>query len=122
MRRCIALIILCCLVSCSHPEKKTRNGELPSDSVLSRSQMTRLLTDLHLVEGALQLERNRGANMQALSQQYYQWLFSRYHISRKRFLANLDYYKKDPETFQKIYEDVVKELTDRAKKPPITKK
>ena len=37
-------------------------------------------------------------------------------MSARRFMDNLNYYKTDPENFSKMYEEVVKDLTDKAKK------
>ena len=122
MRCFISLILLCCLASCGHRKTETRLERLPADSVISRSQMIRLLVDLHLTEAALQLQRNRSGDIPMFSQEYFGWLYSRYHVTRKRFLANIDYYKQDPENFSKMYEEVLKELTGRWKKPLGSKK
>ena len=122
MRGFLALILFCCLVSCGNPKKTTLTGGLPADSIISRDQMVRIMVDLHLVEATLQLQRNKGKDTHLLTKEYYQWLYSRYHISRNRFMANLNYYKQDPENFGKIYELVLKELIHRSQKPPGSKK
>jgi hypothetical protein len=122
MRCLISLILLCCLVSCGSHKTDTRPEKLPPDSIISRDRMIRILVDLHLVEATIQLQRNKGKDIRLMTQENYQWLFSRYHISRDRFTANLDYYKQDPENFGKMYEIVVKELTDRWKRSSGSKK
>ena len=43
-------------------------------------------------------------------------------MSHQRFRDNLNYYKMDPENFSKMYEEVVKNLTDKANKPGRTGK
>ena len=116
MRYFIAIILICGLASCGHKKTDVRLDDFPADSLISRDQMIRIMVDLHLVEAALQLEKTRGGNMPVLTREYFGWLYSRYHVSRKRFQANIDYYKRNPEEFSKMYEEVVKELTIRWKK------
>ncbi|MCX6245662.1 MAG: DUF4296 domain-containing protein [Bacteroidetes bacterium] len=116
MRCFFGLILICCLASCGHKKADVNLGAFPADSLISRDQMIRVMVDLHLVEAALQLERNRGGKLPELTREYFSWLYSRYHVSRKRFQANIDYYKRNPEEFSKMYEEVVKELTNRWKK------
>ena len=122
MRCFISLILICCLVSCNSHKTEARLEKLPADSLISREKMIRILIDLHLVEATLQLQRNRGKDINLLTKEYYQWLYSRHHISKNRFMANFDYYSQDPEDFGKIYEIVLIELTDRWKKSAVSKK
>lgn len=115
MRSVIVFCLVCLSISCSGPKHEYPRG-LSSDSVISRGQMIRILVDVQLVEATLNLEKNRGKDIAHLTGNYYQWLFRKYHISDKRFRNNLDYYRSDPENFSKMYEEVVKNLTDQANK------
>jgi hypothetical protein len=117
MRPVILFCLVCFLVSCGGPKKEVLPGKLSADSIIPRSKMIRILVDVHLVEASLNFQRNRGVNVSQLTQTYYQWLYTRYHMSHQRFRDNLNYYKMDPENFSKMYEEVVKNLTDKANKP-----
>jgi hypothetical protein len=116
MRPFIIFCLLCFLASCGRSEKEMLPVRLATDSVIPRNKMIRILVDVHLVEASLNLQKGRGSNVSFLTQNYYQWLFTRYHISQQRFRDNLNYYKSDPESFSKMYDEVVKNLNDKAKK------
>ena len=117
MRFVIIFCLLSLLASCGGPKTELLPGKLSADSVIPRDEMIRVLVDVHLIEASLVLQRNRGGNNPLLTQNYYQWLCGKYHMSHQRFRDNLNYYKMDPKNFSKIYQEVVKNLTDQAKKP-----
>jgi hypothetical protein len=117
MRPVIIFCLFFLLASCGGPKAKLLPGKLSADSVIPRDEMIRILVDVHLIEASLVLQRNRGGNTPLLTQNYYQWLCGKYHMSHQRFRDNLNYYKMDPKNFSKIYQEVVKNLTDQAKKP-----
>jgi hypothetical protein len=119
MRPVIILCLFCFLVSCSGPQKELLPGRLSVDSVIPRDEMIRVLVDVQLVEASLNLQRNKGGNIPLLTQNYYQWLCRKYHMSHQRFRDNLNYYKMDPENFSKMYAEVLKNLTDKANKPGV---
>jgi exopolyphosphatase/pppGpp-phosphohydrolase len=54
--------------------------------------------------------------MPQLTREYYQWLYRKYHMSQRRFKDNLNYYEMDPENFSKMYEEVLKNLTEKSAK------
>ena len=117
MRLVIIFCLLCFLASCGGPKKELLPGRLSADSVFPRDEMIRILVDVHLVEASLNLQKDRRGNVPLLTQNYYQWLYRKYHISHQRFRDNLNYYKMDTENFSKMYEKVVKNLNDKANKP-----
>ena len=95
---------------------------LSADSVFTRDEMINVLVDVHLIEASLVYQRNHGGNIPQLTQSYYYWLYKKYHMSQQRLKGNLDYYKMDPKNFSKMYQEVIKTLTDQTKKPEIVKK
>ena len=117
MRLAIIFCLLCFLASCGGPKKELLPGRLSADSVFPRDEMIRILVDVHLVEASLNLQKDRRGNVPLLTQNYYQWLCRKYHMSHQRFRNNLNYYKMDTENFSKMYEKVVKNLNDKANKP-----
>ena len=112
------------LLSCSGPKSELLPPKLAADSVFGRDEMVHILADVHLVEAALALQRNRKGDVPLLTQEYYDWLCRKYHMSLQRLRENLNYYKSDPQNFSKIYQDVVKDLSDQARKStlPVSKK
>jgi hypothetical protein len=119
MRIVIIFCLFFLLASCGNPKTELLPPHLSADSVFSRDEMIHILVDIHLVEASLIFQRNRGKNMSLPSQNYYQWLYRKYHMSRQRLQGNLDYYRMDVRNFSKMYEEVVKDLTDQIKNPQV---
>jgi hypothetical protein len=117
MRIVIIVCLLGLLASCRSYKTELIPPHLSADSVFTRDEMIKMLVDVHLVEASLVFQRNHGGNMPQLTQSYYQWLYSKYHMSNQRLRGNLDYYKMDPKNFSKMYQEVVRILTDQARKP-----
>ncbi|MCX6247687.1 MAG: DUF4296 domain-containing protein [Bacteroidetes bacterium] len=116
MRTFIASCLICLLVSCNGHKKELLPAGLVADSILPREKMISVLVDVHLVEASLNIEKNRGGDIALLSENYYQGLCRKYHMSKRRFRENMNYYKMDPENFSKMYGEVLQNLTDLAKK------
>ena len=105
---------------CGHRSKEPVELAFPKDSVIDREQMIRILVDLQLMEAGLQLQKNSGIRNEGVEVIYYNGLCRKFHISRKRFKENLEYYQQDKEDFYMMYEDVVNrlgELKEPGKKP-----
>jgi len=117
MRPVIIFCLLCFLASCGGHKKELLPGRLSADSIIPLDEMIRVLVDVHLVEASLDLQKDRRGNVPLLTQNYYQWLCRKYHMSNRRFRDNLNYYKMDTENFNKMYIEVVKNLNDKANKP-----
>jgi len=116
MRIVILACVLCLLASCSSPQKELLPAGLSADSVIPRNEMIGILVDVHLVEATLVIQKNKGGNIPLLTENYYSWLCRKHHVSDRRFRGNLDYYKRDPENFSKMYDEVLKILSAQVKK------
>jgi len=82
---------------------------------LSRKEMTAFLIDLHKLDGALVAngivpvdDRN--------NVYYYNALLKKHGISKAQFDSTLTYYAKNPKKFERLYSDVIEELTEFEKK------
>ena len=98
------------MFACKNQQSPSDTDLQKPDSLISRSQMVRILTDVHLTEAALSYLKNKGGSPKSLSNDYYNAVFSKYKISRKNFDANFNYYKSDQENLIKMYEEVIKNL------------
>jgi len=118
MLRLLFVIIasLLLFVSCGRPAPSEKENTLPADSVIPEKKMTSLLVDVHLLEGGLMIRRNRGDQDKAWTQEAYRKLFLRYNVSRTQFMANLEYYQRDPKNFTRMYDTVLVRL-DKLRKP-----
>jgi len=113
--------LLWVILSCSSPERSEKDASLPADSVIPEKKMTSLLVDVHLLEGGLMMQRNRGEQDRQLSKEAYRKLFLRYHTTSSQFVRNLGYYQKNPGNFTKIYDTVLQRI-NRLKKIPVKPK
>jgi len=114
MRVLLFILLLFTMIGCNPGKNPGKNPgltiEIKPDSLIPEAQMIRILTDLHLTEGALAYLKNHGKDNKDLARQYYNVLFSKYKISKKRFSENLEYYQGDQENFLKMYNEVIKQL------------
>lgn len=117
MKRLLALFLMIFwMIACQQGrEMGQQEHVLPPDSIISEAQMILLLTDIHIIEAALLIKKNKGEFHDSLTRFYYQGVFKKFRISAQRFQANMDYYQQDPQAFAKLYERVVEELTIREK-------
>ncbi len=118
MRYLFLLSFLILLAGCRRENSARLPEGLSSDSVIPREEMVRMLSDVQVLEAFLQLDVARGKNVTRMRDFYYDRLFSRYHCTEKRFRKNLEYYEQNPETFAKMYEEVVATLDTSDKAHP----
>jgi hypothetical protein len=110
MKYFIWFLIIPALFACKNQQSPTGSDLQKPDSLISRRQMIRILTDVHLTEAAISFIKTKGDAPKNLSEDYYTAVFSKYKISRKNFESSFDYYKGDQEDLIKIYEEVIKNL------------
>lgn len=97
----LALVLLFS-VSC---DDKKEVAEVP-DVLLSETQMVDIVTDVQIMEQAINLRRGRNQNVYNLKTQGFQAIFSHYEITDSVFYENLDYYNANPELMQRIMDSV----------------
>lgn len=103
------------IVACVPDRRPGKEEVINADSIIPEAQMILLLADVHTIEAALLIARNKGDKTSTAGEYYYTGLFNKYNVSRERYQQNLDYYRSDPDLFIKIYEEVNKELAKREK-------
>ncbi len=95
------------LLSCKGGEDyvEAPEGIIPSDSMVG------ILVDFHLAEGALldMQQRNRPTAQAGVA--YFQWIFEKHHINRKRMSEAMEFYSSHPRLYSKIYDQVLAELS-----------
>ncbi|MFH1295653.1 MAG: DUF4296 domain-containing protein [Bacteroidota bacterium] len=115
MKRLFLFLPLLLLVACLPDRKPAETLLIPADSIIPEAQMVLLLADAHTIEAALVIARNKGKNTRDIGNYYYAGLFKKYGISQEKYKQNLAYYREDPDTFIKLYEEVNRELKNREK-------
>jgi hypothetical protein len=116
MRRLLWIFIFLSLFSCRNDHAGGLSGASTPDTVIERSEMIKILTDVHLAEAAISSLKTKGDTSENLSADYYNAVFSKYKISLKNFRMNYDYYCRKPDEMIKMYEEVVNNLDALKKK------
>ena len=102
----IVLTIFAC--KSNNPEKL-----IVPENIISRENFVELLADIQLVEAALREETLTTKKLKELSNQYYDLLFEKHHITKQKFDSSLNFYKQDLVEFDKIYQDVISKLEQK---------
>ncbi len=83
----------------------------PQNDTLSRKEMTAFLIDLHKLDGAL-VAQGLGSAEDRNNVYYYNALLKKHGITKAQFDSTLVYYAKNPKKFERVYTDVIEELTE----------
>lgn len=76
------------------------------EGVLSRSDMRKILIDLHKTDGLVGVKKYRGEQ----KDECYQAILADYGISQAQFDSSIVWYSGKPKTFEKIYTEVLEAL------------
>ena len=95
---------------------KTPDGILPEDKMIN------VMTAIHIVDGSLyNLNAPNTDSLYKYGYGRYVMLFKRYHTDSAQFKTSLRYYTKHPDQLEAMYNQIVKNLQDKAdsvNKPP----
>lgn len=82
----------------------------PSPSILpiQEESLVKILSDVHIIEGALQNQKN--SLKDSIAKAHYDQVYKKHDISEKDFVSTLEMLEKDPKLLEKIYEKVLIEL------------
>ena len=97
MKNCFRILPLCLLLMACQPE-----------DVLSKRDMTALLTDMYRADGCIEAAADSRAMWDSID--VYGPLLEAHGVTAERFYVSVDYYLRHPSDFVKIYKDVQKRL------------
>ncbi|MBZ0242450.1 MAG: DUF4296 domain-containing protein [Bacteroidales bacterium] len=75
--------------------------------LLTETQMVELITDVQLLEAALNHRRNLGQNINELKLLWFNQLFEKHHLTDVIFEENISYYNEQPAVMEQILEEVL---------------
>ncbi len=105
----IFILFIFLILSCSLEQKKI---SIP-DSIISQDSMVHILTDVHIQEAIMNQYSMEGRHMKINPLKQYQLIFDKYNISKERYDSSYQFYLDNPTLLNKIYENVVIELTKK---------
>lgn len=99
-------ILIYLLCSCSNSNEK-----IP-ENICSKITFKSILKEIHLAEAAFELNKTKNIENpnNKLGSTYFH-IYKKYQISEREFKKTLDYYSKNPEKLEKIYADILAQLT-----------
>jgi len=73
--------------------------------------MISIMTDMHLMESALSLRRNRGQSTNDVKELWFAQLFEQHKTTATIFEENLSFYNEQPVRMEKFLEEVMANLS-----------
>lgn len=83
--------------------------------LISQNTLAQVLTDVHLVEAAMNMRRNNGQEFENQKNAIFDSVFVHYSITPQILEDNLLYYNQQPQIMEKVYQDVIDSLTSLQK-------
>lgn len=111
----LALFAGLLMVSCDRKASDAQAGMISADSLIQPEKMALLLSDIHLAEAAFLIERNAGMTPRNV-EGFYNGIFAKHHVSRKRYERSLEWYRQNPDEYQDVYTEVARLLEERQKR------
>lgn len=106
MHKKLILIIFLILIINACQDSDTQAVE----GVLSKSDMIKALTELHLLEASINHENTTNRIKNKYNDIHFRELFERLEITKATFDSSLMFYKKDLKLFKEIYDSIYHNL------------
>ncbi len=103
-------ILLLTLFSCTGKQKDFSPLPRPKH-LLNKTQMAELLTQVHLLEAAVNLKNAQNQSLNKKDSLAYNDIFKKYNIDYAEFQENYKYYASTPKELESIYDEVISDLT-----------
>lgn len=115
MRLIIASILAVSLFSCKEEEKEP-------DYLMSEEEFIEVLTDFQEAEAIVRLGYGRWPDSLIANDSLFSSVFRKYEMTKVEFDSNFDYYSDRPEVFEKMFEEVITNLSERSARVMESKK
>lgn len=90
-------------------ERKDEVGKVPP-GIIPADTMVQVLVDVHLIEASLKVKHVKKEENERFTEYYYDQLFEKHGITREQFDQSIEYYERDSELIDAMYERVITEL------------
>ncbi len=79
--------------------------------LISQQKLTQIITDMQMIEAAVEYNRVHGKYHKQLEKEYYRVLFQHYKVSAKQIRESISYYTGQDDVMANIYDKVLSNLT-----------
>lgn len=101
----IILFSIALLLGCHKGE-----GKIPED-ILPKNKMVAVLVDVHLARAAFDFSVIQGDSITRTA--YYDYIYKIHNVSKKNFTKSFSYYTEHFELMEKVYQEVIIELSKK---------
>ena len=91
---------------------KEKYPHVPKD-VIPVAKMENILIDMHISDAVAETRSLGDGNEKKWSQQYYMQIYKNYGITKEEFLKSYLFYQNNPVLLNKLYDDVLSEMSKR---------
>jgi len=88
-----------------------RNKNNSPDGIIPENQFVSILVDIHLADATLNIIQMKNANLEFTADDYYFSVLKKHNTNKQKFDKSLEYYSKDMVRYNKIYDEVLKNLS-----------
>jgi hypothetical protein len=110
-KKIIPLIILFFLASC-YREAPDKQVNFDMSKVIPQEKMVEVMTDMHLLEGAV-LQKQRQNAVSYKASPYYNIILEKHQITGEQFEESVRYYTYHTGMMDKIFEEVIVNLSKK---------
>jgi len=107
MKKYLIVLTAMLIIACNQPEEP-----IP-ENILPKKIMIGLMVDINILESAVGLKKLKDQDKDEMISKYYDSIFKTHRTNKIAFEESMEYYYKHPELLEKIYEDVIDELSKK---------
>jgi len=104
-----SLLPILLLFSCA-PKEEFSDKDVPV-SIIQPDSMVELIVDMQLTEAVLREYRMIGKYDDSIAAISFEQVFIKHNITREKYEESITFYKKNLETYESIYEEVITRLS-----------
>ncbi|MBN4066105.1 DUF4296 domain-containing protein [Candidatus Amoebophilus asiaticus] len=95
------------LISCYSREQDLAEG------ILTEAEIIPILMDIHIAEATILQKNLKGDSAQQYASDYYAHIYKTHNVTEKTFQKSFDYYSNNMDVMDKIYEQLIEELSKK---------
>jgi len=106
----IALLLLTIFSGCY---KEHKLETVKPVNLIPQQKLTQIITDMQLIEAAVEYDKVHGKYHNQLEQEYYHVLFQRYQVNPEQIRESINYYTSEGDVMARIYDKVLSNLSQK---------
>ena len=103
--------MLTMLFACA-PSSEDHSRKIPSN-IIQPDAMAAIIVDIQIAEAVLRENKRTGAHSDDQTVNYLTEVFEKHDITREQFNESKRFYEKNIDLYEKVYEKVITQLTQR---------